>query len=245
MNELKRIEKLEKEIQKLKGLNSDGIPTYSFSKIKEQDLKALFTLKKKINIGKFDNWFHNEINISEDTINFFKELIFENEALIFNYSEEDLKINVIAPIINQVKFKSFENEFREFYEQSITYKTDKFIFTGSTDFLLSKGLFESEKPYFFIQEFKKGKINSDPEPQLLAELISAVELNNTKVMKGAFIIGATWNFVILEKLEKDNYHYFVSRDFNCTNIEDLKAIYKNLVYIKDEIIKDIQGENNE
>ncbi|MEA3228053.1 MAG: hypothetical protein U9P38_03155 [Campylobacterota bacterium] len=243
MTELQRIEELEKEIRKLKGLNKNGIPTYSFSKITESDLKSLVTIKKKINREKFDSWFDNGLAISKNTVDFFKELISENEALIFNYSEEDLKINVIAPILNTIKFKSFKNEFREFYEQSITYKTDKFIFTGSTDFLLSKGLFESEKPYFFIQEFKKGKINTDPEPQLLAELISAVELNDETVMKGAFIIGATWNFVILEKLEKDRYQYFVSRDFNCTNIEDLKSIYKNLLFIKNEIILKIELEN--
>ena len=37
---------------------------------------------------------------------------------------------------------------------------------------------------------------------------------------------------ILEKLEKDKYQYFVSRDFNSTNIEDLKDIYRNLLFIK-------------
>ncbi|MDQ7046610.1 MAG: hypothetical protein Q9M39_02965 [Sulfurovum sp.] len=96
---------------------------------------------------------------------------------------------------------------------------------------------KATNPYFFIQEFKKGFISSNPQPQLLAELISAVELNNETSMRGAYIIGENWNFVILEKLGKDTYQYFVSRTFNCTRIDDLKDIYKNLMFVKEQIIE--------
>ena len=78
----------------------------------------------------------------------------------------------------------------------MTYKTDKFILNGTTDFVVSKGLIDSEKPYFFIQEFKKGQANGYPEAQLLAELVSAVELNDWDTIKGAYIVGASWYFVI-------------------------------------------------
>ena len=125
----------------------------------------------------------------------------------------------------------------------ISYKTDKFIFNGTTDFVVSKGLFESEKPYFFIQEFKKGQTDGYPEPQLLAELIAGVELNNETVIKGAYIVGAIWNFVILEKLGKDTYQYYVSENYDSTKIDDLKGIYKNLMFVKEEIIAKIEEEN--
>ena len=108
--------------------------------------------------------------------------------------------------------------------------------------MISKGLVYSQKPYFFIQEFKRGKSNSDPEPQLLAELISAVELNNWKTIKGAYLIGANWNFVILEKLEKHRYQYFVSRTYDSTRIDDLNDIFKSLLFIKDEILTMIKKE---
>ena len=39
MTELERIEQLEKEIRALKGLNNQNIPTYSFSKIRDKELK--------------------------------------------------------------------------------------------------------------------------------------------------------------------------------------------------------------
>ena len=55
-------------------------------------------------------------------------------------------------------------------------------------------------------------------------------------MKGAFIIGENWNFVILEKLAKDKYQYFISRTFNATNIHDLESIYKKLLFVKQEVL---------
>ena len=243
MSELERIEQLEKEIIELKGLNSDGIPTHSFSKISMSILEDLLDIEKSINRDKFSEWFSYVYRTSNDDMDFFDRLIVENIDLISDYNEEDLKVNMIIPLLNRVKFKSFENNFRGFYELAMEYKTEKFIFNGTTDFLVSKGLIKSQKPYFFIQEFKKGRNNSDPEPQLLAELISAVELNKETNIKGAYIVGAIWNFVILDKIGKDKYRFVVSQNFDSTKIGDLSDIYKNLMFVKKEIIEKIKRED--
>ena len=84
------------------------------------------------------------------------------------------------------------------------------------DNLTPESLEFPEEPYFFIQEFKKSIKNDDPRPQLLAELISAVELNKFNSMKGAYIVGAIWHFVILEKIGTNQY--FISKLFYATNI---------------------------
>ncbi|MEA3228198.1 MAG: hypothetical protein U9P38_03900, partial [Campylobacterota bacterium] len=94
----------------------------------------------------------------------------------------------------------------------------------------------------FIQEFKKSEEYGNPRPQLLAELISAVELNDWKTIRGAYIVGAIWNFVILEKLGVERYQYFVSINFDSTKIDDLKDIYKNLLFVKEEIIEMIKND---
>lgn len=104
------------------------------------------------------------------------------------------------------------------------------------DFVVSKGLLESKKPYFFIQEFKRSEEYGNPRPQLLAELISAIELNDWKFIKGAYIIGGNWHFAILEKLDLHKYQYFISQNFDSTKIYDLKSIYKNLLFVKNEIL---------
>jgi len=216
-------------------MTNKNIPIYYFSKIKDYELRSLVNIKQKLTTDIFDNWFNNEITLKDDEKLFLTELLTKEFHFIRIYKEEDLKVKFIAPILNKIDFRELDKEIRDFYEEKIIYETDQFIFTGITDFLISKGLEYSEKPYFFIQEFKKGKEAYYPESQLLAELIAGVELNDFKMMKGAYIVGAIWNFVILEKLAENQYQYFISINFDSTKIAELKAIYKNLLFIKNEI----------
>ncbi|MCK5521494.1 MAG: hypothetical protein KAI83_00030 [Thiomargarita sp.] len=216
-------------------MTNKNLPIYYFSQIKEHELRSLVNIKQKLTTDIFDNWFNNEITLKDDEKLFLTELLTKEFHFIRIYKEEDLKVKFIAPILNKIDFRDIDKEIRDFYEEKIIYETDQFIFTGITDFLISKGLEYSEKPYFFIQEFKKGKEAYYPESQLLAELIAGVELNDFKMMKGAYIVGAIWNFVILEKLAENQYQYFISINFDSTKIAELKAIFKNLLFIKNEI----------
>ncbi len=217
------------------------IPTYQFSSITTKDLISLVDIKENIiDETRFNEWFEFEYSISASEEKSLKKLLDANYHLIPNYSEEDLKLNFIGPVISLVNFLMIPQEIRSYYEESLVYKTDKFIFSGTTDFLVSTGLNFSEKPYFFLQEFKKEEYFKYPKPQLLAELIAAVELNNYSEIKGAFVIGQMWTFVILEKLGDNKYQYFISESFNSRKIEELKVIYKNLKFIKDFILKEVE-----
>jgi len=217
------------------------IPCYQFSSITSKDLRDLFDIEENLTDNeKFNEWFNFEYNITEYENQELNKLLDKNKHLIQSYSEEDLKLNFIGPIINLVNFLMIDRKIRSFYEESLVYKTDKFIFSGTTDFLISKGLKFSEKPYFFIQEFKKGEELKYPEPQLLSELIAATELNNYTEIKGAYILGEIWRFVILEKLGDNKYQYFVSESLNSSKIDELKIIFNNLQFIKDFVIKESQ-----
>ncbi len=217
------------------------IPSYQFSSITSKDLRDLFDIEENLTDNeKFNEWFNFEYNITDYENQELNKLLDKNKHLIQSYSEEDLKLNFIGPIINLVNFLMIDRKIRSFYEESLVYKTDKFIFSGTTDFLISKGLKFSEKPYFFIQEFKKGEELKYPEPQLLSELIAATELNNYTEIKGAYILGEIWRFVILEKLGDNKYQYFVSESLNSSKIDELKIIFNNLQFIKDFVIKESQ-----
>jgi hypothetical protein len=218
------------------------IPVYYFSQIKDDDLRKLVHIKQKFSDNIFDHWFNNEITLKGSDIEFITELLNKEFHFIRIYKEEDLKVKFIAPILNRIDFRDVDKEIRDFYEEKMTYKTDQFILTGTPDYLISKGLEYSEQPYFFIQEFKRGKDSSHPEYQLLAELIAGVELNNFKTIKGAYIVRAIWNFVILEKLAEGSYQFFTSINFDSTKIEELKGIYKNLLFIKEEIFKMVESD---
>jgi len=214
----------------------EEIPTYCFSQIGFSDLKKIVEIKPKLNYHKFDDWFNDEnIKLDDEDIHFLKNLIDNNIFYLENYKEEDLKVKFITPILNRINFVNIDKEIRDFYDENLCYQTEQFILNGEADFVVAKGYFFSELPYFFIQEFKKSKAAKDPEPQLLAELIAAIELNNFTTIKGAFIIGAIWNFVLLEKLGTNKYQYFVSRNYDSTDLEKLKSIYKNLLFVKKEI----------
>ncbi len=237
---LKEIKRLRKENLELKGIKTETIPEikiYSFSKIDDDDLEELVDIEQIYENKIFNEWFNFKYEISDEVVDFLQKLLDKNGQLIFDYYEEDLKMHFLAPLINKVDFLMMKEKVRNFYDAPLTYKTDKFIFSGATDFMISSGIKRAKKPYFFIQEFKKSIKPTNPQPQLLAEMISAVELNKTKTIRGAFTMGESWRFVILEKLEVDKYQYFISKVFNSTNIEDLKGIYKNLKFVKNEIIK--------
>jgi hypothetical protein len=88
---------------------------------------------------------------------FLNDLIAENESLIEHYNEEDLKVYYIIPLLNKINFLLRDKEIRGFYELPMSYATDKFILNGTVDFVVSEGLVESKKPYFFIQEFKRSE----------------------------------------------------------------------------------------
>jgi uncharacterized protein YfkK (UPF0435 family) len=234
------IEKLKQQIAILEG-KKNQIPTYSFSKIRDIDLEELLDIKRVFHKNEiFSSWFEGakklECGESEPIL---EALLKKEGEFLFRYLEDDLKAKFIIPILNLVDFSILEYEIRDFYEQPLRYETDKFIFNGTTDFVVAKGSRIAKRPYFFIQEFKQGKEFSDPEPQLLAEMVAGLELSNVLEFKGAFIVGAIWNFVILEKLKKNSYQYFVSQNFDSTKIEDLKLIYKNLVFVKKEILENL------
>jgi len=237
----KEIEELKQQVATLKGQDKTQIPTYQYSKIRDTELKKLFEIKQNLDKSIFEQWFNNQIEIDNSVEAFLNDLIAENESLVERYYEEDLKVYYIIPLLNKINFLNRDKEIRGFYELPMSYTTDKFILNGTVDFVVSEGLVESKKPYFFIQEFKRNEDYGNPRPQLLAELITAVELNDWKFIKGAYIAGGNWHFVILEKLELHKYQYFISQNFDSTKIEDLKSIYKNLLFVKNEILAMVEA----
>jgi hypothetical protein len=232
----KEIKELKKQVALLKGEDENQIPTYQYSKIRDIELKKLFEIEQKLDDQIFDEWFNYPIEIDDSVEMFLINLIKKNKFLVERYHEEDLKIYYITPLLNQIDFLLKDKEIRGFYELPMSYATEQFILNGTVDFVVSQGLIESKKPYFFIQEFKRHEEYGNPRPQLLAELISGVELNDWRFIKGAYITGENWHFVILEKLERHKYQYFISQQFDSTKIEDLKGIYRNLLFVKNEIL---------
>jgi hypothetical protein len=231
---LERIASLERIIKE-KVEEAPKVPTYNFGKITLKELRTLFDLERIYDHQVFNHWLNCDLVLTDEEIQFLTTLLEREIELIKVYNEEDLKIHFIAPILNKIDYKSFKHKIRDFYEETLVYETQQFILSGITDFVVATGLEYPEKPYFFIQEFKKGLQYSNPEPQLLAELIAAVELNDIQSIKGAYIIGGNWSFVILSKLDQHKYQYSISKNYDSTDLDKLISIYKSLRFVKQEI----------
>ena len=212
-------------------------PIYNFGKISIKELKTLFALERVYDHQIFNHWLNCDLVVTDGEIQFLTALLEREMDLIKVYNEEDLKIHFIAPILNNIDYKSVKHKIRDFYEETLAYETAQFILSGIVDFVVATGLEYPEKPYFFIQEFKKGLQYSNPEPQLLAELIAAVELNDMQSIKGAYVIGGNWSFVILNKLNQHKYQYHISKNYDSTDLDKLINIYKGLQFVKQEIFR--------
>ncbi len=245
MTQIEKLLKRTKELESILVKNGisleveDKIPSYRYSQISYNQLQDIVDIKESFDDNIFDEWFGYEYKLLDEDVEFLSKLINKFIKVMRRFKEESLKVLFIAPVLNRVDFFSMQNRFTGLYDEPLTYKSEKFILNGETDFMFARGLSQAEKPYFFIQEFKQEKGSSEPEPQLLAELISAVELNNQNIIKGSYIKGSIWRFVILKRLKKHHYEYFVSANFDSSKIEDLKGIFKNLMFVKNEVIETI------
>ena len=195
-----------------------------------RDLKKIVAIKKLKRGQKFDKWFAFDYKISQDEDKYLQKLIDKNELILSAYNEEQLKAKFIIPLLHRVDY--FFDDIKDWYEYSLSAQVNGTLLKGVTDFVLAKGDFEPEIPYFFLQEFKRSHSDKNPEFQILAEMLAAIELNKANQSQGIFVEGADWYFIILEKLEAGNYEYFVSKGFDCLDMEDLKQIYTNLQAVK-------------
>lgn len=204
--------------------------TLSFSKVTFADLARLVDISQVTNDAMFDEWFGYAYLLNESEDELLRRLIAEHRPFMLSYSEDELKMKFLAPLLNAAHFH--ERNVRDWYQRPLKAIINQVTLSGYVDFMVAKGVKEPETPYFFIQEFKKSKFDVDPEDQLLAEMLAAMALNESLIMHGAYIIGQEWRFVILRQLPTNAYEYYVSLIFDASAIEDLRRIYSNLQAVK-------------
>ncbi len=208
--------------------------SYDFDTIDDISLNHLISIKPSEDNGLFGDWFGEYRDISEDSYQFLEQLLSKEGHYLDRYSYENLKVKFISPFLNHIDFTIKDKNIKDFYESHIHYQGDGFILKGDVDYIISKGVIKAEEPYLFAIAFREDD-GKKPILQLIAELISMVELNEQDIVKGAYISGAIWNFVILEKVAHLEYIYHISDNFDSSNIDILVSIYNKLIFIKEEI----------
>lgn len=210
----------------------------SFSSAKLKDLRKVVPLHAVVTNEVFDKWFNYDYQLSEEENQYLENLVNQNRQRLIMYSEEDLKVKFLGPLLNKVNF-TFD-EVTDWYERPISCEINGVWFSGITDYLVATGFDEPELPFFFIQEFKPSYSNSQPSNQLLAELLVAIHLTKETEMLGAYIVGRLWTFMLLRK-EEETFHCYQSTGFNSIELEDLIAIYKTLQRVKADIKEKVEN----
>ena len=208
---------------------NNKIITFRFATIEQ--LMEIVNIKKVINFNKFEEWFAYNYPMAEGENDFLNELIERNQLHLIYYNETKLTIKIIAPLLYKINFNT--DKFTDWYESEISCELNSYTLKGKPDLIIATGISYPKIPYFFIQEYKKA-INptGNPEEQVITEMLAAMTLNKTSIIRGSYIVGQYWKFVILEKLETGNYQYYVSKAFDCLDFDDLKQIYINLQAVK-------------
>lgn len=206
----------------------------SFSNIRFKDLRAIVPLEQSADEAVFEKWFSFDYRFSEAEIAFLDDLIRRNRSKINAYTSKELRAKFLVPLLNKVDF--VYDEISDWYERSIRGQVNGVEIGGVTDFMVAKGIKEPETPYFYIQEFKPSKPSVFPEDQLLAELMVSIELNDKQQMKGAYIVGQLWTFVLLKKQLNGGFVLHLAPSLDALKLEDLQQIYKHLKAVKAEIL---------
>jgi hypothetical protein len=203
----------------------------SFSTITFLEIKKAVSIRQTVEDAPFVSWFETPTQYEAADIQFLDNLLRKHRSSLSSYSEEELKMKFIGPILNRIDF-NFDSV-KDWYERPIKTVINGWTIGGFTDYLVAIGDKEPETPFFFIQEFKPTS-GSTPDDQVLAQMLVALELNELPLMRGGFIMGQLWKFAILQKNADNHFDFYISRSFDSLQIDQLTHIYKHLKTVKEQ-----------
>jgi hypothetical protein len=161
----------------------------------------------------------------------FDKNILKAKKRISSWSEEDLKMNFISPILELGHITDDDDDVVGYFDKIISATVEDIKLTVKSDFMLARGTLDFfETPYFHFQEYKPYKNPSgDSMAQLLEAFLIAQEKNkNGLPLYGIDIVAKQWSFVIMEG--KD---YCISNAYNSVDRDDLLLIISVLRKFKD------------
>ena len=150
------------------------------------------------------------------------------------WNEEELKMKFISLLFDLADIE-VDNLIVSFFERPLNATVNDLKISVICDCLLASpaGIATPRTPYFFLQEFKRQKGDSnDPEAQMLAAMIVAQSKNaDQKPLFGAWLVGSIWNFTVLQ-----DKSYYVSKRFDAADFDDLLQIVFMLRKLKTFIL---------
>jgi hypothetical protein len=141
------------------------------------------------------------------------------ERFYRNWNEDELKFQFIAQIVELVDLHG--KNFNIFSQRNLSAVVNGITLQGRPEVMVATGQEDPLSPYFFIHEYKPSKRADEPLGQVLAAMVAAQAHNADDMpVLGCFVIGALWQFVVLESKT-----YTLSSTYDATQTNDLHAIY--------------------
>jgi hypothetical protein len=198
----------------------------SFDDWTTQEVRDSFLIKEVEKLSLLEEW------LSFVTIpNAVATQILEERRLLLRrffrtWNEDELKFRFIAQIVELASL--IGDTYNTFTQRNLSVVVNGLSLQGRPELMVATGQEYPKKPYFFIHEYKPSKRADEPLGQVLSAMVAARALNNDGLpLLGCFVIGAIWQFLVL-----DNNEYALSRIYDATDVGDLKAIYSALCQSK-------------
>ncbi|MCU0470865.1 MAG: hypothetical protein MUF58_19950 [Arcicella sp.] len=146
-----------------------------------------------------------------------------------DWNEVELENKFISPMM-VLAYKP-NDKYAYFLERDLAVKIGEYELSGRVDGLIATGFRNPKKPFFCLNEYKKGTDpNGDPKGQALIAMLAAQELNNNQLpIYGCYVIGRDWYFMVLEDKK-----YSISQDYSCVT-EEVFEIYKILKNLNNKV----------
>lgn len=146
------------------------------------------------------------------------------------WNEEELKMHFLSFVFHAAK-PEIRNKIKLFYERPLAGVVRGTSLSVVCDAMLATpfGINTPKAPYFFLQEFKKGKKSQDDaEGQMLIAMLIAQEQNkDNKPLYGCYLQGRFWYFASLHGTQ-----YCLSKAYDATQTDQLIQIIHILQNLK-------------
>ncbi len=184
-----------------------------------------------------DKWLIASFSLTDEENHFLDKIYAEIAEDGDYWNEEELKIKAVGLLFFLADI-TVKNKIKVFYERPLSAQIKGYSLSVIADCMVATPMiFNSPKlPYFFLQEFKKGKgEKKDPEAQMLSAMLIAQEKNkDNKPIYGGFLVGSNWRYATLV-----GQNYCLSRQYDASNKTDLLQIVYILRQLKTIILEQI------
>jgi hypothetical protein len=198
-------------------------------------LAEAFSIHRQRSCSHLNDWLSARYELTLEEIHILEKIYAEITEDGDYWNEEELKIKGVG-LLFFLADVAVKNQIKVFYERPLSEVVNGYQLSVVTDCMIATPIeFNTPRnPYFFLQEFKKGKGEKrdrnvgPPEAQMLMAMLIAQHKNaDGKPIYGGYLVGANWRFTTL--IGSD---YCVSRQFDASQHDDLLTIVYALRHLK-------------